>query len=185
MECTAGAEPAVLVILRHAGELGVAGAVLPGAGDGGGQHAGPLQAHTLVGAQVDAAAVQERTVLLDLHAGDRRIADIDSIVTAKDLAGLGIELLVIEIVLAQDLACGVLTFEMDDQTGQRLSADVFEGEANRNFAGDVTFQQFYANKLDRAAGRLIVGAGTAAIKEKLWSRDRSHLLFTVARRAGP
>ena len=52
----------------------------------------------LVGAQIDAAAVQERTVLLDLHAGDRRIADIDSIVTAKDLAGLGIELLVIRCV---------------------------------------------------------------------------------------
>ena len=162
MECTAGAEPAVLVILRHAGQLGVAGAVLQGAGNGSGQHTGQLQAHALVGAQVDAAAVQERTVLLDLHAGDRRIADIDSIVTAKDLAGLGIELLVIEIVLAQDLACGVLTFEMDDQTGQRLSADVFEGQANRNFAGDVTFQQFYANKLDRAAGRII----DCAIKEK-------------------
>lgn len=96
---------------------------------------GSCRQHTLVGAQIDTAAVQERTVLLDLHAGDRRIADINSIVTAKDLAGLGIELLVIEIVLAQDLACGVLTFEMDDQTGQRLSADVFEGQANRNFAG--------------------------------------------------
>ena len=183
MECTAGAEPAVLVILRHAGQLSVAGAVLQGAGDGGGQHAGQLQAHTLVGAQIDAAAVQERTVLLDLHAGDRRIADIDSIVTAKDLAGLGIELLVIEIILAQDLACGVLTFEMDDQTGQRLSADVFEGQANRNFAGDVTFQQFYANKLDRAAGRIIVGAGLRHQGKILI--HGSHLLFTVARRAGP
>ena len=75
------------------------------------------------------------------------------------------------------------TFEMDDQTGQRLSADVFEGQANRNFAGDVTFQQFYANKLDRAAGRIIVGAGLRHQGKILI--HGSHLLFTVARRAGP
>ena len=112
--------------------------------------------------------------------GEEWAAFIES---AKDLAGLGIELLVIEIVLAQDLACGVLTFEMDDQTGQRLSADVFEGQANRNFAGDVTFQQFYANKLDRAAGRIIVGAGLRHQGKILI--HGSHLLFTVARRAGP
>ena len=72
---------------------------------------------------------------------------------------------------------------MDDQTGQRLSADVFEGQANRNFAGDVTFQQFYANKLDRAAGRIIVGAGLRHQGKILI--HGSHLLFTVARRAGP
>ena len=50
MECTAGAEPAVLVILRHAGQLGVAGAVLQGAGDGGGAGGlGGCGVHALVG----------------------------------------------------------------------------------------------------------------------------------------
>ena len=120
MERTAGAEPAVLGVLGHAGQLDIAGALLQRLGDGAGQYAGHVQANTLVIAQVDAAAIEERAILLDLHAGNRRVADIDSVIAAEHGTGLSVELLIVEVILAQDLTGGILTFEVDDQTGQRL-----------------------------------------------------------------
>ena len=159
MECAAGAEPAVLVILRYAGQLGIAGALLQCLGNGAGQHAGQVEAHTLIAAQVNAAAVQEGAVLLDLNAGDRRITDINGIITAEHSAGLGVELLIVEVILTQDLTCGILAFKVDDQTGQRLGADILKGQADCDLAGHIAFQQFDTHELHRAASRVIVCAG--------------------------
>ena len=38
-----------------------------------------------------------------------------------------VELLIVEVILAQDLTGGILTFEVDDQACQRLGADIFKG----------------------------------------------------------
>ena len=182
MECAAGAEPAVLVILRYAGQLGIAGALLQCLGNGAGQHAGQVEAHTLIAAQVNAAAVQEGAVLLDLNAGDRRITDINGIITAEHSAGLGVELLIVEVILTQDLTCGILAFKVDDQTGQRLGADILKGQADCDLAGHIAFQQFDTHELHRAASRVIVCAGLRHQGKILI--HSLHLLFTLACRAG-
>ena len=159
MERAAGAEPAILGILRHAGQQRVARALLQRLGNGRRQNARHLQTDALITAQVHTAAVQERAVLLHLNTGDRRVADIDSVVAAEQIARLRFQLFIIEVIFAQDLTGGVLTFEVDDQPGQRLRTHVFEGQAYRNFPGHVPFQQFHPDELDRASGRVIVGAG--------------------------
>lgn len=159
MERTAGAEPAVLGVLGHAGQLDIAGALLQRLGDGAGQYAGHVQANTLVIAQVDAAAIEESAILLDLHAGNRRVADIDSVIAAEHGTGLGVELLIVEVILAQDLTGGILTFEVDDQAGQRLGADILEGQADGDLTGRVTLQQFDTHELHRTSGGIVVGAG--------------------------
>ena len=182
VERAAGAEPAVLGILGHTGQLHIAGALLQSAGNGAGQHTGHIQAHALVVAQVNAAAIQERAILLDFDTGDRRVADIDGIVTAEHSTGLGVELLIVEVILAQDLTGGILTFEVDDQAGQRLGADIFKGQADGDLTGHVAFQQLNTHKLDRAAGRVIVSAGLRHQGKILI--HSSHLLFTLACRAG-
>src|SRR5699024_1632668 len=46
-----------------------------------------------------------------------------------------------------------------DQPGQRLCPDIFKSQTNRNFPGHIPFQQLHPDKLDRAACRVIVGAG--------------------------
>ena len=158
MESTAGTEPAVLGILRHAGQLAVASALLQRPGDGSRQYPGRLQTHTLVAAQVHTAAIEECTVLFHFHAGHRRVTDIHRIVTAEHVPRLGIELFVVEIILAENLARGVLTFEVYHQTCQRFGAHIFEGQADRDFTGHVPFEQLDPHELHRTAGCVIVGA---------------------------
>src|SRR5699024_2186140 len=62
MERSAGAEPAVLGILRYTGQQGVAGTLLQRFGNGRRKHARRLQAHTFIGAKIHTVAVQERAV---------------------------------------------------------------------------------------------------------------------------
>ena len=137
LERAAGTEPAVLGILRHTGQLRVARARLQGFGNGSRQHTRLGQAHPLIPAQINPAAVQERAVLLSLDAGNRRIADKDRIVSAEEIAGLGVEVFIIEIIFTQHLAGGVLAFEVDDQACQRLGADILEGQADGDLSGNV------------------------------------------------
>ena len=159
MERAAGAEPAVFGILRDAGQHLIVGAGLKCAGNRARQHTGGLQADTLIITQIHAAAVQESTVLLNFHAGNRRIADKHSVIGTKQSAGLHIELLIIEIILAQDLTRSIFALEVDDKAGQRFCANILKGQADRNFTRDIPFQQLNTDKLDRAAGSVIIGTG--------------------------
>ena len=159
VERTAGAEPAVFGILRDAGQHLIVGAGLKCAGNRARQHTGGLQADTLIITQIHAAAVQESTVLLNFHAGNRRIADKHSVIGTKQFAGLHIELLIIEIILAQDLTRSIFALEVDDKAGQRFCANILKGQADRNFTRDIPFQQLNTDKLDRAAGSVIIGTG--------------------------
>ena len=93
------------------------------------------------------------------HAGNRRVADIDSVIAAEHGTGLGVELLIVEVILAQDLTGGILTFEVDDQAGQRLGADILECQADGDLTGRVTLQQFDTHELHRTSGGIVVGAG--------------------------
>ena len=159
MERAAGAEPAVFGILRDAGQHLIVGAGLKCAGNRARQHTGGLQADTLIITQIHATAVQESTVLLNFHAGNRRIADKHSVIGTKQFAGLHIELLIIEIILAQDLTRSIFALEVDDKAGQRFCANILKGQADRNFTRDIPFQQLNTDKLDRAAGSVIIGTG--------------------------
>ena len=167
MEGTAGAEPALLDILRDTDQSVIAGALLQRLGNGCRQNPGRLKADTLIAAQIHPAPVQERAVLLDLHAGDRRVADINSVVAAEQIARLCVQLLIVEVVLAQHLAGGIFTLEMDHKPGQRFGTYVLEGQADGDLAGLITFQQFHPDKLDRAARRIIVGTGLGHQREIL------------------
>ena len=167
MECTTGTEPAILRILRDTSQLAVSGPLLQRFGNGSRQNTGHLQADTLVSTQVHTAAIQEGTVLLYLDAGNRCVAHINSIITAEHIAGLRIKLLVVKIVLTKDLSRSVFAFEMDDKPRQRLGSHIFKSQANRNFASDITFQQFHPDKLNRASCRVIIGAGLRHEREIL------------------